>query len=388
MLINEDFLDNLDDRDIVTDEVSVETVPQKIAPDDFGLIFQVNCQRNKLVYCDQQLKHLFKTFAPITAYSRFVYIADPYNAKKKETYQIEDALNTSEDYIHIHIGIETNFRTLNQLLTFISIIDDIFSGQCYAGFEIIINTSKYGRRLWISNTYYLNCYRRTGAIDVCLDQRKSAHEELMTHLSQFISLLISERLQLREFDKLVDFMKLTLKKRVMDKVCEEAFNASRTYNYTSFPREFKKDMAAATVDLPSLVGNKTLEMVYCQDGDVKDVKKKTSGSEEFRAMAEQLGTVSCKDFQLRANQWSETIYLVIWAGTFLFDRNERATGWTFSKMPLSAALAFHFEPVRSGNNERPDYEAVTDCLRNIMGIDITENEIKDIIYDNAKRYSR
>lgn len=142
----------------------------------------------------------------------------------------------------------------------------------------------------------MNCYRRTGAIDVCLDQRKSAHEELMTHLSQFISLLIPERLQLREFDKLVDFMKLTLKKRVMDKVCEEAFNASRTYNYTSFPREFKKDMAAATVDLSSLVGNKTLEMVYCQDGDVKDVKKKTSSSEEFRAMAEQLRTVSCKDF--------------------------------------------------------------------------------------------
>lgn len=334
------------------------------------------------------MKHLFKTFAPITAYSRFVYIADPYNAKKKETYQIEDALNTSEDYIHIHIGIETNFRTLNQLLTFISIIDDIFSGQCFAGFEIIINTSKYGRRLWISNTYYLNCYRRTGAIDVCLDQRKSAHEELMTHLSQFISLLIPERLQLREFDKLVDFMKLTLKKRVMDKVCEKAFNASRTYNYTSFPREFKKDMAAATVDLPSLVGNKTLEMVYCQDGNVKDVEKKTSSSEEFCAMAEQLGTVSCKDFQLRANQWSETIYLVIWAGTFLFDRNERATRWTFSKMPLSAALAFHFEPVRSSNNERPDYEAVTDCLRNIMDIDITENEIKDIIHDNAKRYSR
>lgn len=41
-----------------------------------------------------------------------MYVTDPYS-HKKETYRIEDALNTSEDYIYIRIGVETNFRTLN-----------------------------------------------------------------------------------------------------------------------------------------------------------------------------------------------------------------------------------------------------------------------------------
>jgi hypothetical protein len=158
-------------------------------------------------------------------------------------------------------------------------------GQTFAGIEFIINTQKYGRRLWITNTQYLRCYRKTGKIDVCLDQRKSAHDELVEHLSQFISLLIPERLQLREFNKLVDFMGLTLQKRIMNQVCEKAFHAPRTYNFT-LPKEFKKKIAAETLDLGTLVGNKNIEMIYCQDGQVKDLEQKTSNSEEFRAMAE------------------------------------------------------------------------------------------------------
>ena len=380
MLLNEDFLDNLDDRDIVSDEVEVDTLPQKTAPDDYDLIFQVNCKRDRLIYTDQCLKHLFKTFAPITAYSKFMYVTDPYS-HKKETYRIEDALNTSEDYIYIRIGVETNFRTLNQILTFVSIIDDIEIGQTFAGIEFIINTQKYGRRLWITNTQYLRCYRKTGKIDVCLDQRKSAHDELVEHLSQFISLLIPERLQLREFNKLVDFMGLTLQKRIMNQVCDKAFRAPRTYNFT-LPKEFKKKIAAETLDLGTLVGNKNIEMIYCQDGQVKDLEQKTSNSEEFRAMAEQLGTVSCKDFQLRGNYWNNDVYLIIWVGTFLYDRKERATSWDFSKMPLSAAIAFKFDGIMKYAN----YEPFVNCLRNDIGIDITEKEILDILKSNEVEY--
>ena len=80
-------------------------------------------------------------------------------------------------------------------------------------------------------------------------------------------------------------MGLTLQKRIMNQVCDKAFHAPRTYNFT-LPKEFKKKITDETLDLDTLVGNKHIEMIYCQDGQVKELEQKTSNSEEFRAMAE------------------------------------------------------------------------------------------------------
>jgi hypothetical protein len=95
-----------------------------------------------------------------------------------------------------------------------------------------------------------------------------------------------------------------------------------------------------------------------------------------------LGTVSCKDFQLRGNYWNKDVYLIIWVGTFLYDRKERATSWDFSKMPLSAAVAFKFDGIMKYAN----YEPFVNCLRNDIGIDITEKEILDILKSNEVEY--
>ena len=51
-------------------------------------------------------------------------------------------------------------------------------------------------------------------------------------------------------------------------------------------------------------------------------------------------------------------------------------------MPLSAAIAFKFDGIMKYAN----YEPFVNCLRNDVGIDITEKEILDILKSNEVEY--
>ena len=393
MLLREDFLDNIDDKDIIsTPTGDIEQDVQKRQLEEFQFVFEFSLYHQQF-FNENLLKYVFllkkmlETCKYVTDFSDFLYkIEDGHVSmfKKKDIIfeRPEDVIAQGYNQsgfsigLCLQFGLDTKFTSVTQIISFIRTLDRIFNNRGSLNILAVgMNNHKIiGSRLfYIRDIQQFYDFFQTGHVDNTCTGQMPSQATLLDIFSNLIIVMIPKQRQLKEFDKLVDIMNVDLPTRMLRRAKIEL--GLKDKKKINIPKTLKKKISESVINVGELYASKDVSLIYTRNGVVKDSQSVSSSNGEFLEMSRQITSLQPKQFQFMYDKFEERIVFLVYAGSFIYNSLEYASASHLA----TGVLCFKYL-----NKSNEDNTLMTGAMLRKYGFDITDNELIKIMDDYKK----
>ena len=273
--LTEDFLDNIDDRsEIGTEEVQIQDEDSK-SPEDYPYVLRFSIsnlyfnQKNLLVMIRRAMETVWIKSSSVLV-----------DVEKQNRHEVS-------------VGFEHDFRSIRDIFKFLGICSQALpvGGDVLYILDTEHNDHKQtgSRSIMIGNmSIYMN-FNKKGILRIPT-KTASTYVHSVRQNFDIAAMLLKDEYKIRAAELIEECYSCNVFQRMITYVLSRLM-----YNYRQkvmlMGRYIPKALKGHTIDISKLVSSKTIEFVYCKNGQWKNSYKKSLDSDIFMEVIRQNGPV-------------------------------------------------------------------------------------------------